>query len=96
MRLRFGTKVSVIQYALGELIIAQVREDISHGIEYNPTRGRKVSYYWLCISGERTPIQCKSVADAIKRLKEMCGGDFYILTKTETMVNTLEWKEIEC
>jgi hypothetical protein len=96
MRLKWGRYVRIVDYYLGELKIANIRDDHTYGVSYGPTRQHETHYVWLTTAFMGDSIQCTSVADAIKRLKTIVGGikDFSHLRREVKIYDDMSMKVV--
>jgi hypothetical protein len=94
--MKIGNEDRKIEFFLGNLKVAQVLEYISYGISYSPLEQKMYKDYWLvCPFTKMVPVECNSIANAISKLKGLCGEDnFYILTRTEIFQSDVKEKEI--
>lgn len=93
--MKFGEKNRKVEYFLGKLLVAYIKETISYGVEYTRpsfTPKSKVSeYYWLDYSFCEIPLQCKSFESAVSKLKAICGEkEFNLLTTKEESESHVE------
>ncbi len=97
MRLKWGSHVRIVNFYLGELKVASIRDDKTYGISYGPTRQHETHYVWLTTAFMGDSIQCTSVADAIRKLKAAIGGyeDFSHLRREVKIYDNLEIKNVE-
>jgi hypothetical protein len=93
-KMKTGYRYRKIDFFLGNLHVASIRENVYYGIQYNPTTQSKNTSYWLMYLDSKTPGECKSVADALQQLKDFCGETEYYRLRREEVIET-EIKEVE-
>lgn len=97
MRLKWGSYVRILNYYLGELKVASIRDDYNYGVSYGPTRQHETHYVWLSTAFMGDSKQCTSVSDAIRKLKQEIGGyeDFSHLRREIKIYDQLEIKYVD-
>lgn len=96
MRVKWGSHVRILNYYLGDLKVASIRDDHTYGVSYGPTRQHETHYVWLTTAFMGDSTQCTSVADAVKKLKQVIGGyeDFSHLRRETKVIDNMELKII--
>lgn len=93
--MKFGEKNRMVEFFLGKLRVAYIKETISYGVEYvRPSctpKSKKSEYYWLVYPFCDIPLQCTSFNSALSKLKSLCGEkSFNLLTIKEESDSKVE------
>lgn len=98
MRVKDGKYVRIIQYKLGDVMIAEIRDDQTYyGSHQSRDKQGLVHYIWLTLGNFGDSDRVSSVAQAIKKIKQMVGGmeAFHMLSKTDKITNEVTYVEFD-
>jgi hypothetical protein len=99
MRVKEGKYVRIIRYSLGDIMVAEIRDDQTY-FHSNHSRNSEqglVHYIWLTLGNFGDSERVSSVAAAIKKIKAMVGGmeAFSMLTKTDKKMDETTYENVE-
>ena len=86
--MKIGHYVRTVDFFLGYLKVAFIREDIGYGISYDPVEQTTTKYYWLVYAFSEDPTECTSFEDAMQRLTDLCGKENLALFSQKETIRT--------
>jgi hypothetical protein len=88
MNVKIGDHARIIEYALGKIVVARIREEHNYYVTYYPVT--QMTDYSVILQYNHTCnfTKCQSVDDAVQRIKLDVGSTkkFNALTRSENVV----------